>query len=250
MIKMKQEFDQDILKKLFNKKSKAINVSFFHKFNSKNDLKGKKFTVVDFEFSTDYQIFEMAFFDIIDGVVSNHYFKEIQLPIGSTYYNIEQKCIINVDKSFNKGKDKLTSEIKKYIIDRMENCDYLVAHNYVAELQCYMKIKYPNRKYNSLEIPMFIENKVICTSYSFNKKYFNLISAGNGEVSNHFGWIVSINEESDKLIFKLTHKVSKFSSSYHVDKIVFSKKNASYHNAMFDIFVTLTNLKTLGYFLK
>lgn len=169
---VKKSFNQDDVKKLFSKTSKAINVSFFHKFESKSDLKGKKFTVVDFEFSTDYQIFEMAFFDVIDGVVSNHVFKEFKLPLGTTYFDIDKNRPVRVNQAFNKGKETLTPALKKYIIERMENCDYLVAHNYVAELQCYMKLKYPTQKYNSDKISMYLDGKVICTRYSFHQKIF------------------------------------------------------------------------------
>ncbi len=253
--KIKTNFNKEELINSFPKNGKTINVSFFHKFKKYSDLKGKKFTVVDFEFSTDQQIFEMAFFDVIDGKISNYAFKEFQLPVGTLYFNIELNRIVRSGKSFNIGKDILTDKMKQYIIHRMENCDYLVTHNYTAELQCYMKIKYPSQKYSTDKIKMYQENKIICTRYSFNKKYFSnkhfLQSQANGAISTFMNWGIKIeNKNSTELNFKIQNKNPRLNENHIVKKKVFSKEKATYHNAMYDIFITLTNLKSLEFLLK
>ena len=244
------DFNPKQLKSFFSSGSKSIYASFFHKFNSKNDLKGKKLTVIDFEFSTKYSIFEVAIFDVIDGIISNIYFKEYQLPLGETYFDINRGHPIKVTNSFNQGKSQFTDKEKIYILSRMENTDYLVSHNYIAEMQCYMKLKFPNAKYDSNKIDIFKNNKIICTRYSFHQKYFTkLPDYKNGTVSDFFNWKVKITESKDSLNFNILNNGLDILETTQVSKDIFNKKTASYHNALFDIFVTYTNLRSLIYML-
>lgn len=94
--------------------------------------------------------------------------------------------------------------------------------------------------------------KLFVLVIAFIKKYFTALpNYSNGIVSTHFKWSVKIeNKDTKSIIFKVENKTHGVVDNYNVDKTIFSKTNASYHNAMYDIFVTLTNLKTLGYLLK
>lgn len=251
ILKIKENFNREDLLKKFSK-GKTQQVSFFHKFDNYEDLKDKKFTFVDFEFSVDYQIYEMAVFDVVNEEIVNYNFLEFKMPIGTKYFDPNQKFMKIVNEKFNQNKIELTEDYIQYIIDIFEKTDYLVSHNYIAELQCYNRLKFNNNeKYDTNNFEIFNNGKVICTKCSFPKKYFEnfgVKSLSNGELSTQFSWNVNL-IKNNGLNFTVSNDKLEFNEEFKFNNINLDE-DIHYHNALYDIVVTYTNFLTLSSFLK
>ena len=249
------ELNIDIKKyrNLIGKNTQIHKVSYFFKDNLKN-IDKKTVLIVDFEFSKNHNINEITIIKIKNRKITSIWFEEFKLPLNDQIFSFETNFYKNITKKFNEGKNDFTDEVKNKLLNEVDKCDFFVAHNYVAELQCLFKLIYPNEKYDVNKLEVFTKNKVICTNKSFNNKYFK--SSGffkngfkNDDVSKSLGWEVNYIDEKDKY-FNIKNK--ELGINFNITKLPInflnSKTNIGLHNSLFDTIVTLTNymsLKTL-----
>lgn len=212
-------------------KTNIHKVSYFFKENS-HLIHKKKILFIDIEFSMNKLIFELGGFILNDGKIEEVIFKEYSLPKNEPYFSFETNGFIT--KPINIGKPLFAD--KDWLFDLLDSVDYIVAHNYTAEAQCFFKLLYPYDKYDVSKLNIFNESKIICTNYSFNNVYFKqfgLEKFSNSELSKNLGWDVS--EIGN--IYKVSNKSLEISFEMKKPAAVVSKL----HNSFFDIVITLTN---------
>lgn len=212
-------------------KTNIHKVSYFFKENS-HLIHKKKILFIDIEFSMNKLIFELGGFILNNGKIEEVIFKEYSLPKNEPYFSFETNGFIT--KPINIGKPLFSD--KEWLFDLLDSVDYIVAHNYTAEAQCFFKLLYPYDKYDVSKLKVFKEDKIICTNYSFNNVYFKqfgLEKFSNSELSKILGWTVS--EDGNK--YKVYNKSLDMSFEINKPKDVVSKL----HNSFFDIVITLTN---------
>jgi hypothetical protein len=224
------------------------NVSYF---NKGIDLKDKEVVLADFEFSSNYNIFELTIIVVKNNKFKEIWFEEFALDLDDTIFNLDTLRKNKVTSSFNKNKIKMDSTHINKLFNIIDTCDYFVAHNFVAELQCIYKLIYPNSKYDVKKLDLYNQGKVICTNKTFNNKYFkelNIFDNGfsNEAVSNFFGWKVEYNYE--KKIFEINNHINK--SSFVIKKLpnsfYESESKIGLHNSLFDTIITLTTFISLS----
>jgi len=239
--KIKKDYCLDNYKFLIGNKSNIHKVSYF--YNNQN-FKNKKILFLDFEFSKEYNIYEMGGLILQDGKIIKKIFKEFQLPMDNSIFNFDTKRMIPVTKKFNKGKDKLKP---KKILDLVDSVDYIVCHNYVAEVKCILKLKFPDLPYNVKNCDLMDNNKIICTNYSFSNKYFkdnfNLCDFSNSGISNRLNW--KVNLIGKEIIVENKAIDKKFSIT--PPKSFFKASNQNIHNSFYDSVITLTNFLSCRY---
>lgn len=240
IIELKEKFNIVDYKKNIAGEEKE-KVSFFFKGEV---IKNKKVLFLDLEFSQNKVIYEMGGFVIDNGKLKESFFNEYSLPYGEKIWNFDTSRYSYANK-LNVGKSIFSKSDTDKLMALIDSVDYVVMHNYVAELTCIHKLLFKNKIYNKNNIGFFNEGKVICTNYTFNNKYFKSLGViekcSNSEISKVLGWEVTDGAEfiqCKNISINITFKIKK-------PKEVVSEL----HNSYFDSAVTLTNLFSL-YFLK
>ena len=239
--KIKKEYCQTNYKFLVGEKSNIHKVSYF--YNNYN-FENKKILFLDFEFSREYNIYEVGGLILENGKITKKIFKEFKLPLSNSIFNFDTKRMDPVTNSFNKGKEELNPQ---KILDLVESVDYVVCHNYVAEMKCILKLRFPDLDYDISNCDMMRNKKVICTNYSFSNKYFknefNLCDFSNSGISNRLNWKVSLKDKEIIIKNKAIDKNFKIIPP----KSFFKAKNKNLHNSFYDSVVTLTNFLSCKY---
>ena len=239
--KIKKEYCSQNYKFSVGEKNNIHKVSYFY---NDNNFVGKKILFLDFEFSKEYNIYEMGGLILQDGKIIKKIFKEFKLPTNNSIFNFKTKRMNPVTSKFNKG--KLTLNPQK-IIDLVENVDYVVCHNYVAEIKCILKLKYPDLSYDATNCNLMETRKVICTNYSFSNKYFksefDLCDFSNSGISNRLNWKVKLKGKEILVENKAIDKKFKINPP----KSFFNAANQDLHNSFYDSVVTLTNFLSCKY---
>jgi hypothetical protein len=229
--KIKENFDKHNYCKVVGTKTNIHKVSYFFKENL--ELYKKRILIIDLEFSMNKHIFELGGLILNNGKVEELLFKEYSLPRGEPYYSFERNGFIDIP--LNKGKPLFKD--KEWLFSIIESVDYIVVHNYSAEAQCYFKLLHPYEQYDINRLPCFIEDKIICTNYSFKNKYFKelgLEKFSNSELSGSLGW--SILDRKDKYVI-LNKEIEISFEIKKPDNVV-----SEIHNSFYDVLITLTNL--------
>ena len=248
---MFQTVDIERFKKEIGVTSQIHKVAHF--FKDELDLKGKNVVIADFEFTTQYNIFEITVMNVVDGKITNIWFEEFKVPLSDTVFDFRTKRAVRLTKGFNKDKNEFTDSKKKKLLSVIEEADFFVAHNYIAEMQCIHKLKFPGLKYDITSHDIFNDSKIICTNKSFNNKYFKKLDIfdngfSNENVSSSLGWEIKYNQS--KKTFVLDNK--RTAVSIKVDKLpdnfLKSKTNVGIHNSLFDTLITYTSFLSLDEF--
>ena len=150
--KIKREYCNNNYKFFVGNKSNIHKVSYFY---NNHDFKDKKILFLDFEFSKEYNIYEMGGLILENNKIIKKIFKEFKLPLDNHIFSFEDRRMHPVEKDFNKGKEEL---IPQKILDLVNSVDFVVCHNYVAEVKCLLKLRYPHLEYNVKNCEL-IENK-------------------------------------------------------------------------------------------
>jgi hypothetical protein len=217
-------------------------VSFFFKNYTRESLVGKKILFLDFEFSKEYNIYEMGGLILQDNKIIKTFFKEFTLPSGDNIFSFETKRHYPISNKFNKNRIKLN---KKKLFNLVNSSDIIVCHNYVAEIKCLLALRYPDKEYNVNNCELIKQGKIVCTNYSFSNKYFknhfNITEFSNSNISKKMGWLVEL--KSNKVSVK--NKKLDIDFSVKAPKSFFSAENKNLHNSFFDSVVTLSNFLSL-----
>ena len=239
--KIKKEYCSSNYKFLVGDKSTIHKVSYFY---NNQDFTDKKILFLDFEFSKEYNIYEIGGLILENGKITKKIFKEFQLPLDNSIFNFNTKRMIPVNKSFNKGKDKLKAQ---KILDLVDSVDYVVCHNYVAEIKCILKLRFPDLPYDASNCDLIRDRKVICTNYSFSNKYFksnfDLCDFSNSGVSNRLNWKVKLVGKDIVIENRAIDKKFRIKPP----KSFFNASNQNLHNSFYDSVVTLTNFLSCKY---
>jgi len=239
--KIKKDYDLSNYKYYVGNKSNIHKVSYFY---NDNDFTDKKILFLDFEFSKEYNIYEMGGFIIENNKIIKRIFKEFKLPLSNSIFNFSTKRQDPVKNSFNKGKEKLNPQ---KIIDLVDSVDYIVCHNYVAEVKCILKLKYPDLNYDAKNCKSIDSRKIICTNYTFCNKYFknefDLCDFSNSGISNRLNWEVKL---KGKEIIVENKKINK-KFTVTPPKSFFNASNQNVHNSFYDSVITLTNFLSCKY---
>jgi hypothetical protein len=233
-------------KQLIGTGNQIHKVSYF--FKKTEDIKDKKFLIVDFEFSSSYNIYELSILFVKNNKITDIWFEEFKLPSNDKIFDFNLKRPVKIKPSFNKDRNVFTNEKQQKLLNLIDEYDFFVAHNYVAEAQCLFKLLFPNQKYNVDKLNFYKEDKFICTNKSFNNKYFKefeIFSQGfsNENVSKSLGWEVSY---KDKSFIVKNHSnnidfiINKLPSSFFT-----SKANVGIHNSLYDTIITYTTFLSL-----
>lgn len=232
--KIRKEFNIEEYKKVIGKKTNIHKVSYFCKEDLK-EINSKKILIFDLEFSMNKIIFEMGGLVLEKGKLKETFFKEYKLPEGEPYWCFKSGGFIT--EAINKKEKEFSKKDAEWLLEKIEEVDYVVVHNYSAEAQCLAKMK--KKEYKAEECELLQNKKFICTNYSFKNKYFKekgIENTSNNEISKYFGWSVKEIEEE----YVIRNKETKF-------KIKKPKGvKSELHNSFYDTVITLTNLITLS----
>lgn len=239
---LKNKFDLKKYKSIM-RGSEIEKVSFFFK-DGLEEMKNKKILFLDLEFSQKRTIYELGGFIFNAGKIENHFYKEYSLPYGEKVWDFDKNMYVFAT-NINKGKPKFEKDDLDFLMNSIDSVDYIVIHNYVAELTCIHKLLFKDKEYNKHNVPFFNEGKVICTNYTFNNKYFKNLSLdkfNNSEVSKNLGWEVIEDSES---IYCLHNKLDiKFKIKKPIEVV------GKLHNSYYDSAITLTNFYSLMFLIK
>jgi len=225
-----------------------------HFFKDNTDLTDKNIIIADFEFTTQYNIHEVTVIKVKNDKIIDIWFEEFKVPPSDTIFDFKVKRPTRLPSGFNSDKNEFTKEKQTKLIEVIEKADFFVAHNYVAEMQCIHKLKFPGSKYDVANIDIFNQGQIICTNKSFNNKYFKQLDIfkngfSNENVSDALGWNVEYKKE-DKM-FLLTNK--RTGQSIKVDNLpdnfLKSKTSVGIHNSLFDTLITYTSFLSLEEFI-
>jgi len=240
--KVKEHFDLKTYKYDVGTKTNIHKVSFFFKNYTRDSLKDKKILFLDFEFSKEYNIYEMGGLILQNNKIIKTFFKEFKLPDDNSIFSFDKKRYYPLSNNYNKNRIKLNSS---KILELVDSVDIVVCHNYVAEIKCLLKLRFPNRDYNSNNCELIKTGKIICTNYSFCNKYFkgefNLSEFSNSNISKRMGWTVDL---KSKHIFVKNKKLD-IDFKVRPPEAFFSAENNDLHNSFFDSVVTLSNFLSL-----
>lgn len=240
--KVRENFDLKTYKYDVGTKSNIHKVSFFFKNYTKESLAGKKILFLDFEFSKEYNIYEMGGLILQDNKITKTFFKEFKIPDSDSIFSFKIKRHLPISNIFNKNRLKLNKEKLFKLVD---SADIVVCHNYVAEIKCLLALRFPDLDYNFNNCELVKTGKVVCTNYSFANKYFkgefNISEFSNSNISKKMGWTVELKSKNIKV------KNTKLDTDFTVraPDAFFSAENKDLHNSFFDSVVTLSNFLSL-----
>lgn len=240
--RVKANFDLSTYKYEVGTKTNIHKVSFFFKNYTRESLTGKKILFLDFEFSKEYNIYEMGGLILQDNKIIKTFFKEYKLPIGDSIFSFETKRHHPLPRNFNKNRIVLNKEKLFKLVD---SSDIIVCHNYVAEIKCLLALRYPDKEYNFNNCQLIKQGKIVCTNYSFSNKYFkgqfNISEFSNSNISKKMGWTVELKSKH------INVKNNKLDIDFKVKApdTFFSSENKNIHNSFFDSVVTLSNFLSL-----
>jgi len=240
---LRNNFNIDDYQRIVGKKTNIHKVSYFFKEDLKN-LSNKRILFLDFEFSMNKIIIEVGGLVLENRKVVELIFDEYSLPPGEPYWDFDVDGFID-GRKLNKNKPLFSDKDQDKLFKLVQSVDYVVVHNYVAEAQCFLKLKTPYEKYNISNCDVFTQGKFICTSYSFKNKYFKSLGMTiftNSGVSECFGWKIK-DKESYLLV-----KNKSLNIAFKIDKPKGIK--SSLHNSFYDSVVTLTNFMSFGKIIK
>jgi len=249
---MIDKIDITRFKKDIGVKTQIHKVAHFSKENM--DLLGKNIIIADFEFTTQYNIYEITVMKVKNGKIIDIWYEEFKVPPSDTIFDFNVKRPVRLPGGFNSNKNEFTKEKRDKLISVIEESDFFVAHNYVAEMQCIHKLKFPELKYDVLNIELYNQGKIICTNKSFNNKHFKQLDIfnngfSNENVSNSLGWDIEYKKE-DKLFILSNNRTG---ISIKVDKLpesfIKSKTSVGIHNSLFDTLITYTSFLSLEEFI-
>lgn len=245
--KIKKDFQLEEYKKTIGNKTKIHKVSLYFKEFDKLDK--SKVLLVDFEFSKNLNIYEITIITIQNNKIVDSWFEEFKIPSDDMLWDFKLEKNVFPSKEFNKNRSEFTDEVKKKLINILNSSDYIVCHNYVAELRCIHSILYPYRKYEAENLELFNTDKIICTNFTFNNKYFqkyNFPKFTNSSVSEFLGW--NINKEGD--YFRLNNKNINIDFKLKMSESFLLNGKGEIHNSYYDTLITLTNFLSLKYIIK
>lgn len=225
------------------KGSEIEKVSFFFKDNIE-EMKTKKIFFLDLEFSQNRIIFEVGGFIYDNGKITEHIYNEYSLPVGEKVWDFNLSRYLD-GGHINSHKSVFSDIDRDTLLKIIEDVDYIVIHNYVAELTCFHKLLFKGIKYNKNDIDFFKEGKVICTNYSFNNKYFKnkqMKSFSNAEVSKQLGW--NVIEDIEVIYFEHKELDIRFKIKKPIEVV------GKLHNSYYDSAITLTNFYSLIYLMR
>jgi hypothetical protein len=232
--KLEKKYNQNRYRSTIGTKTNIHKVSYFFK---EKDLHLKKILVLDFEFSKEYNVYEFGAILLNKGKVERTFYEEYKIPKDDLLFSFETKRFVYQPENFNKNRKDLNPEWFKELINSV---DYIVCHNYVAEMQCFHKM-FKNQKYSAATCDLLNSGKVICTNYTLNNKFFktDFNSFSNSNVSEAFGFKLDIKE---KRIFCLHEELG---FSLEIPNKFFKAENKNLHNSFYDAVITLTNFLVL-----
>lgn len=234
---IKNKFNLNTYKSTVGTGTNIHKVSYFFKKDIQ-DIHLKKIFFLDLEFSMNKVIFEVGGFTLNKGVLENLLFEEYSLPEGELVWSFEKNAFVR--PKFEKHKKVFSDKDSERLLKIIEEVDYLVVHNYVAEAQCLHKLLKPNKKYDLRDLDIFNKDKIICTCFSFKNEYFKkhgLEKFSNSEISNTLGWDIKDKEDH------YTVKNENLEVKFKVKKPAGVK--SALHNSFYDSVITLTNFFSL-----
>jgi DNA polymerase III epsilon subunit-like protein len=245
---IRESFDREKFLKEVGVKTQTHKVSFFHKDFTNEEFDKSRVLILDFEHSKSHQIYEIGLIVLENKKIVESWFEEFQLELSDYYFDFDRKRMVEVSPDFNFEKQKLEPHHLQKLFSLIESSDFIIAHNFTAEMQILHKILYPNLKFNVSNLSIYNDEKVICTKRSFDNKYFKKMNIfegfSNSKISEDFGW--SVQFEDNQFVFKNHILNIGFPFSNYPKNI----SNVKLHNAFYDTLVTLTNYLSLKYLNK